>query len=41
MVGATLVSAGWTQDEIVWALETLMHDKVLAYVPSNRVRLAF
>ena len=39
LVGPTLITAGYSQQEIVSALDSLAYDKRLEYVGGNRVRL--
>jgi hypothetical protein len=39
LVGPTLVARGLTQQQIVSALDMLVHEKRLEYVGGNRVRL--
>ncbi|HEV7246768.1 MAG TPA: hypothetical protein VGN93_07230 [Shinella sp.] len=39
LIGPTLVAAGYSQQQIVSALDSLAYDKRLEYVGGNRVRL--
>lgn len=39
LVGPTLVAAGFTEQQIVSALDSLVHDKRMEYAGGNRVRL--
>ena len=39
LIGPTLVAAGYSQQQIVSALDSLAYDKSLEYVGGNRVRL--
>lgn len=39
LVGPTLVAAGFTEQQIVSALDSLVYDKRLEYAGGNRVRL--
>ncbi|WP_439625856.1 hypothetical protein [Shinella sp.] len=39
LVGPTLVAAGFTEHQIVNALDSLAYEKRLEYVGGNRVRL--
>lgn len=39
LIGPTLVAAGYNQQQIVSALDSLAYDKRLEYVGGNRVRL--
>lgn len=39
LIGPTLVAAGYTQQQIVSALDSLAFNKRLEYVGGNRVRL--
>ena len=39
LVGPTLVAAGFTEQQIVSALDSLVYDKRMEYAGGNRVRL--
>jgi hypothetical protein len=38
-IGPVLVSAGYSQEQIMYGLDTLRHSKVIEYLPGNRVQL--
>jgi hypothetical protein len=38
-IGPVLLSSGYSQDQVLYGLETLRHSKLIEFLPGNRVQL--